>query len=117
GAIVPVLEYCHGDTDASCSSHPFGCSVTGGFVYRGCAMPDLQGRYFYSDYCTTWIRSFKGVSGGNAQDFVDHSTALGAGTSITGAPAWGEDAGGELYTPAPGSSAGRGGVGKIAPGS
>jgi glucose/arabinose dehydrogenase len=44
----PVAEYSHGD----------GCSITGGFVYRGKALPMLDGRYFYADYCTGLLRSF-----------------------------------------------------------
>jgi glucose/arabinose dehydrogenase len=38
----PVSEYSHAD----------GCAVTGGYVYRGTALPELQGIYFYGDYCS-----------------------------------------------------------------
>ncbi len=43
GLTLPVAEYGHGDN---------GCSVTGGYVYRGAAQPSLQGVYFYGDYCS-----------------------------------------------------------------
>ncbi|MGH7581584.1 MAG: PQQ-dependent sugar dehydrogenase, partial [Gemmatimonadales bacterium] len=39
--------------------HDTGCSITGGFVYRGAAIPALQGHYFYSDYCSGFVRSFR----------------------------------------------------------
>lgn len=50
----PVLEYSHAAG---------GCSVTGGYVYRGGSLP-LQGRYFYGDYCSDriWIATRDGAS-------------------------------------------------------
>ena len=59
GITLPVLEYAHDPAG--------GCSVIGGFVYRGSAMPELQGRYFFSDLCSGWLRSFV-FSGGTAND-------------------------------------------------
>ena len=49
GLVLPALEY----------EHPDGCSITGGYVYRGEAIPEIQGHYFYSDYCMGWLRSFR----------------------------------------------------------
>src|SRR6476469_2951873 len=46
---LPVLEYAHSQ----------GCSISGGYVYRGAAIPALQGHYFYADYCSGWVRSFR----------------------------------------------------------
>lgn len=51
GLALPVLEYSHADAGSP-------CSITGGYVYRGAAMPELAGRYFYSDYCAGFLRSF-----------------------------------------------------------
>lgn len=84
GFTFPVHEYTHAE----------GCSVTGGHVYRGCAMPDLSGRYFYSDYCTSFIDTFV-MSGGAATSFIDKTGELGAG--LGNVVAFGEDARGELY--------------------
>lgn len=70
------------------------CSVTGGYVYRGAAMPGLRGRYFYGDYCSGRIWSFV-YSGGAATDPIDHTAELkSAGTPISG---FGQDADGEVY--------------------
>jgi glucose/arabinose dehydrogenase len=44
-------------------SHSFGCSVTGGYVYRGQGTPTLRGRYFYGDYCSGTVWSLKMVKG------------------------------------------------------
>ena len=52
GLTLPAFEYEHGANDAN------GCSITGGYVYRGTAIPELAGRYFYSDYCRGFIKSF-----------------------------------------------------------
>jgi glucose/arabinose dehydrogenase len=47
GKVLPALEY----------THDSGCSITGGQVYRGTAISELVGHYFYADYCQGWIRS------------------------------------------------------------
>jgi len=97
GLTLPVLEYCHGTSQNGCTgaetAHPTGCSITGGFVYRGCRMPDLRGRYFYSDFCSGFIRSF---GGGDPQTGEDHTTALFPGGTLN-VSSFGLDARGELY--------------------
>ena len=119
GLTMPVLEYCHSQVDPACGSHPRGCAITGGFVYRGCRMPDLRGTYFYSDYCTAFIRTFRGVLGGNAQNLADRTAdvAPGGGLSIGSVTSFGEDARGELYITDQGSGAADGEVFKLVPGS
>lgn len=52
------------------------CSITGGVVYRGSAIPELDGHYFYSDYCGGWLRSFRYVEG-QAIDLRDWSEQVG----------------------------------------
>lgn len=77
----PVLEYGHGD----------GCSVTGGLVYRGRAVPAARGHYFYADFCRGWIRSFRYAEGEATEvrewPFGDIGNVL----------SFGEDAAGEVY--------------------
>lgn len=51
GFTMPVKVYPHG------SGPDAGCSITGGAVYRGTAIPTLQGWYLYADYCGGWIRA------------------------------------------------------------
>jgi cysteine-rich repeat protein len=88
GFTFPVREYDESE----------GCSVTGGFVYRGCALPPVQGTYFYGDLCSAFVRSFT-VSGGVAVGDADHTAELapGGGLSIDNIVSFGEDARGELY--------------------
>jgi hypothetical protein len=82
GLVPPVIEYSHSD----------GCSITGGYVYRGTRVPDLAGLYLYGDYCGGWVRSFRLV-GGRATESLDWpALAVGGGLS-----SFGEDQRGELY--------------------
>jgi glucose/arabinose dehydrogenase len=71
-------------------SHSLGCSVTGGFVYRGKAVPSARGRYFYGDYCSGRMWSLK-ISGGRATDVRQEPQRLPELSSF------GEDTRGELY--------------------
>ena len=82
GLALPVVEYDHGQ----------GCSVTGGYVYRGTAIPALQGQYFYADYCSGFVRSLR-YAGGGVTDQADWPTLRPGGA----VPSFGEDAAGELY--------------------
>src|SRR5262245_22283922 len=105
GFTFPVIEY----------DHTQGCSISGGYVYRGCRMPDLRGTYFYSDICSGFIRTFKGVSGGVAQNQQDRTGDVGTGSGVS---SFGEDARGELYIVDYGSgTTGQGKVVRIIPGS
>jgi hypothetical protein len=81
GLVPPVLVYDHSE----------GCSVTGGHVYRGDRVPELQGVYFYGDYCAGWVRSFRLV-GGEVQDEREWP-----GLTVSELTSFGEDATGELY--------------------
>lgn len=90
GLDQPELEYSHAD----------GCSITGGFVYRGSAIPALRGHYFYSDYCTGFLRSFR-HSNGAAVDHVDWDIG-----NIGNVLSFGQDSNGELYVLAVGSTGG-----------
>jgi glucose/arabinose dehydrogenase len=69
-----------------------GCSVIGGYVYRGSAVPALQGLYFFGDYCQRWVHSFR-YADGTATELTDWPALRTAG-SLT---SFGEDAAGELY--------------------
>jgi glucose/arabinose dehydrogenase len=81
GLELPVLEY----------SHDEGCSITGGVVYRGSLIPSIAGHYFYSDYCTGFLRSFR-YENGQAVD--RRSWSVG---SLGMVLSFGEDLAGELY--------------------
>ena len=95
GLTLPVLEY----------NHTEGCAVTSGYVYRGSAIPSLQGTYFYADYCVGWVRSFRLQGGAVAE--AKEWPELKPGGQVT---SFGEDSMGELYLVTQ-----QGGVYKIVP--
>ncbi|MEE9533183.1 MAG: glucose dehydrogenase, partial [Acidimicrobiia bacterium] len=82
GTVLPALEYTHSD----------GLSVTGGFVYRGEAIPELTGRYFYADWVGEWIRSFR-FDGATVTDENVWTSDLQPGHVTS----FGVDNSGELY--------------------
>jgi glucose/arabinose dehydrogenase len=81
GLTEPVLVY----------NRQNGCSVIGGYVYRGSAMPEIQGHYFYSDYCASWLRSFRYEAGAALEQQDWDIPDIGSVLSL------GEDGSGELY--------------------
>ena len=92
---LPVLDYDHSN----------GCSITGGYVYRGRAVPSMRGRYLYGDYCTGTIWSLRSTggklrSGPRREPF-----------KVDGLSSFGEDAAGELYA----TSVNNGTVYKLSP--
>jgi glucose/arabinose dehydrogenase len=81
GLTLPVLDYAHNSG---------ACSITGGYVYRGTAIPGIVGHYFYSDYCSGFLKSLR-YSNGVAVDQKDWGLTTSAVTSF------GVDFAGELY--------------------
>ena len=79
--VMPIIEYGHANG---------WCSITGGYVYRGEKLPELQGYYLYGDWCTGTIWAARQDAGGDWQTMV----SLESGRSIS---SFGEDEAGELY--------------------
>jgi glucose/arabinose dehydrogenase len=79
---VPVYEYTHADGS---------CAIIGGYVYRGTAMPTLQGLYFFSDLCTGFVRALLALGNSAIVVQAPGANAGGAVQSI------GQDGAGELY--------------------
>jgi glucose/arabinose dehydrogenase len=80
GKVLPVAEY----------NHTLGCSVTGGYVYRGSTFPSLYGYYFYGDFCTGRLFSLYNnpQTGWTAAQIADTPYSIST---------FGEDEQGELY--------------------
>ena len=79
-------------------THSAGCSITGGYVYRGKAIPGLEGTYFFADYCTSKIWSFR-YDGTTMTSFTDRTAELTppAGQNLGSIASFGENAWGELF--------------------
>lgn len=77
--VLPITEY----------DHSLGCSVTGGYVYRGQAYPELNGYYFYGDFCSGRLfRAYHNGNGWVSSQILDTTFSISS---------FGEDENGELY--------------------
>ncbi|MDX2088995.1 MAG: PQQ-dependent sugar dehydrogenase [Kofleriaceae bacterium] len=86
GFTAPVVDYPHEE----------GCSITGGVVYRGKALPALDGQYFYADFCTGLLRSFRWRDGA-VRDHWDWKQALDPDGALSQVSSFGVDHDGEVY--------------------
>ncbi|MES0363368.1 MAG: PQQ-dependent sugar dehydrogenase [Desulfobacteria bacterium] len=77
---LPILVY----------DHSVGCSVTGGYLYRGSKNPNLNGLYFYGDFCSglIWGAQEDGLGGWNTTVLLDTNFSIST---------FGEDESGEIY--------------------
>jgi len=94
-SIVPIHEYDHGDGR---------CSITGGFVYRGSALPALAGAFLYADWCEGRIRAVRPAADGTGSDADAQATAepgevtvLDLDLTVANPQSFGRDADGEPY--------------------
>jgi len=99
---------CTGLTGCTCNSVPLTlpvlsvpqagtgfCSITGGVVYRGAAIPSIQGQYFFSDYCAGVIRSFPATGASTTYAATTNWTSQLGG--ISGIVGFAEDGAGEMF--------------------
>jgi hypothetical protein len=99
-SVPPILDYPRGGGTVS------GGSVTGGYVYRGCAMPSLRGSYFFGDWGGKVWSAKRGAT--SLMEVATRTTELlpTGQTSLGTLVAFGEDNLGELYYVIWSSSAG-----------
>jgi len=81
--VAPIYEY----------DHTVGISITGGYVYRGCAIPELPGTYVFGDWSAGKIFSFR-YSPPALSELQERTATLGGGGGLT---SFGTDAYGEIY--------------------
>jgi glucose/arabinose dehydrogenase len=81
----PTYEYLHGNVKDP------GCSIIGGFRYRGTRIPSIEGQYLFADYCGRWVKGL--VMKGTTVDHVEDYGRLADESPL----AFGEDSSGELY--------------------
>ncbi len=86
-SIAPIHEYSHENSN---------CSISGGEVYRGCAIPELDGEYFFGDFCSSRIWSLANPIG--TPVVTDRTLALQPPPNgIMSVSSFGRDAAGEIY--------------------
>jgi glucose/arabinose dehydrogenase len=85
GLTLPVVDY---GRDA-------GCSVTGGYVYRGAAVPGLVGQYLFGDFCSNRIWALATPAG--ESEPIELTAELDSEALVGGLSSFGEDAAGEVY--------------------
>lgn len=83
GITQPVLDVAHGDAGT--------CSITGGVTYRGSAIPEIAGQYFFSDFCGGWLRS---VTVEPPYEVFEWTADVGVPGQVVG---FGTDRDGEMY--------------------
>ncbi len=81
GLTMPIVEVGRGDGGA--------CSITGGVVYRGAAIPELDGRFLFSDFCGGFLRSTD-----RSGEVTDHTGDVGVPGQVV---SFGVDGSGEVY--------------------
>ena len=89
GLVLPVDTY----------THQVGQSVTGGYVYRGSAVPGLRGHYLYADYQTKHVFRFRIENGVVADrvEITDQIVAPAGGAAVGNISSFGQDNAGEVY--------------------
>ena len=105
GTIAPIAQYAHPGATGVGGTLQLGLSVTGGYVYRGSAIPAMQGKYVFGDYGAT-----SGITNGRMMGLEETSPGSGLFTLTAALPivgpnpilgqrilCMGEDQSGELY--------------------
>ncbi len=85
----PTFSYPHEFTT-------WGCAIQGGYVYDGCAIPDLHGSYFFGDFCTTRVWTVDADASGPLVP-TDRTAELFGSTTLSNLTSFGRDGWGELY--------------------
>jgi glucose/arabinose dehydrogenase len=85
--VLPVATY----------DRSVGQSITGGYVYRGAAIPNLRGTYLYADYQSARFFALRMEAGAVAQPQTEITDSINPGGDIEGISSFGQDSAGELY--------------------
>jgi glucose/arabinose dehydrogenase len=119
--VDPILEYPHPPVNKVDLTARIGISVTGGYVYRGKALPELTGKYIFGDWSLNWgvpagvFFVASPPSDGNGRWTLERLDAkIDGSTKFTGyITAFGEDADGEIYVLVNGRNSLTGQTGKV----